>query len=66
MDRRGFDLLNKQAMARTAQGEDYGAGEVIAYCMVRIRCADGTSFWWRVDLCRFTADQEDVVQDVVE
>lgn len=54
---RGFDLLHMHATARTAPGAYYDQGEVIAYCeapQVCIRRADGTTLWWRVDLCTFS------------
>lgn len=62
MDRRGFDLLGKHAVARTWPGEWYGEGEVIAYCdgpQVCIRQADGSKLWWREGMCTFSERETD-------
>jgi len=64
MDRRGFDLLGKHAVARSLPGDHYGEGEVIAYCdgpQVCIREADGTKFWWRASMCTYTEREPDLV-----
>lgn len=40
---------------RMPQGGPYAEGEVIGACdapMLHIRRADGSTFWWRADLCR--------------
>jgi hypothetical protein len=55
----GLEYLNKIAVAKTGTIPriEHGEGEVIAYSgapMVCIRRKDGSTFWWRVDLCEFT------------
>jgi hypothetical protein len=42
-------------------GYPHSSGEVIAYAsapQVRIRRKDGTTFWWRADLCTETPPTE--------
>lgn len=55
----GSDLLNRKAIACTIRADisqQWDKGTVISYCdapMVHIRRADGSTFWWRADLCLF-------------
>lgn len=54
----GLQYLNKTATAKTGAypRTEHGKGRVIAYCgapMVCLLQEDGSTFWWRVDLCEF-------------
>lgn len=49
------DTLGMYATAYTAPGAVHGVGQVVGYSdapQFCIRRADGSTFWWRADLCR--------------
>jgi hypothetical protein len=55
------EVLGKTATAKTAQGEFYAQGKVIAYCeapTVTIELPDGSQVHWRLDLCEIKTNQD--------
>jgi len=51
------NIIGMIAMAKTTDGGTYSEGEVIAFCdvpQVKVRRSDGSTFWWRADLCEFS------------